>query len=115
MEQDILIRVEEVSKKFCRELKRSLLYGVQDIISELCPLSLQNRKLRKDEFWANKEISFEVKRGQCLGLIGRNGAGKSTLLKMLNGLVKPDHGKIEMRGHFPTGGAPILGRRILRE
>ena len=98
MEQDILIRVEEVSKKFCRELKRSLLYGVQDIISELCPLSLQNRKLRKDEFWANKEISFEVKRGQCLGLIGRNGAGKSTLLKMLNGLVKPDHGKIEMRG-----------------
>ena len=54
--------------------------------------------LRRDEFWAVNEVSFELKRGECLGLIGRNGAGKTTLLKMLNGLIKPDRGRIEMRG-----------------
>ncbi len=57
-------------------------------------------ELRKDEFWAVKNISFELKRGECLGLIGHNGAGKSTLLKMLYGLVKPDHGRITMKGRI---------------
>ena len=54
--------------------------------------------LRKDEFWAVRDVSFEVKRGECLGLIGHNGAGKSTLLKMLNSLNRPDAGRITMRG-----------------
>jgi len=54
--------------------------------------------LRPGEFWANRNISFELKRGECIGLIGRNGAGKTTLLKMLNGLIKPDESTIEMRG-----------------
>jgi lipopolysaccharide transport system ATP-binding protein len=43
-------------------------------------------------------VSFELRRGECLGLIGHNGAGKTTLLKMLNGLIKPDAGSITMRG-----------------
>jgi len=60
--------------------------------------SLCEAELRKDEFWAVKDVSFELRRGECLGLIGHNGAGKSTLLKMLNGIIKPDHGRIEMRG-----------------
>ena len=52
------------------------------------------------EFWAVKDVSFELRRGECLGLIGRNGAGKTTLLRMLNGLIKPDTGKIQMRGRL---------------
>ena len=44
------------------------------------------------------DVSFELRRGECLGLIGPNGAGKSTLRKMLNGLIKPDQGRITMRG-----------------
>ena len=59
-----------------------------------------NGTLRKDEFWAVKDVSFELKRGECLGLIGPNGAGKTTLLRMLNGLIKPDKGRIEMRGRI---------------
>ena len=99
MIDDILIHADRVSKKFCRDLRRSLVYGVQDIARELNPFGRPSPpKLRKDEFWANDEISFEVRRGQCLGLIGRNGAGKSTLLKILNGLVKPDGGRIEIHG-----------------
>ena len=99
MAEDILIKAEGVSKRYCKELKRSLLYGLQDISGELNPfVRKQKTVLRKDEFWANQDISFDVRRGQCLGLIGRNGAGKSTLLKLLNGLVKPDEGMIQMKG-----------------
>ena len=54
--------------------------------------------LRAGEFFAVKDVSFELRRGECLGLIGHNGAGKTTLLKMLNGLIKPDAGSITMRG-----------------
>jgi hypothetical protein len=54
--------------------------------------------LRDGEFFAVKDVSFELRRGECLGLIGHNGAGKTTLLKMLNGLIKPDRGTITMRG-----------------
>ena len=113
---EVLIRVENVSKKFCRNLKQSLWYGVQDISSELVGRE-SDRQLRKDEFWAVKNISFELRRGQCLGLIGHNGAGKTTLLKMLNGLIKPAYGRIEMRGRIGalialgTGFNPILTGR----
>jgi lipopolysaccharide transport system ATP-binding protein len=99
MQKESLIKVDRVSKKYCSDLKLGLLYGVQDIIGEFNPFSdKESPKLRREEFWANDDISFEVHRGDCLGLIGRNGAGKSTLLKMLNGLIKPDAGRIEMRG-----------------
>ena len=113
-----LIKVENVSKKFCRNLKKSLWYGMQDLGNEV----LGRRhggdgELRPDEFWSVKDVSFELKRGECLGLIGPNGAGKSTLLKMLNGLIKPDAGRIEMRGRvgalieLGAGFNPILSGR----
>ena len=98
---DTLVRVEKVSKKYCKSLKRSLWYGVKDIGSELVLRKssyTKNTILRENEFWAVKDVSFELNRGDCLGLVGQNGAGKSTLLKMLNGLIKVDSGRIEMKG-----------------
>lgn len=94
---DVLMRVEAAGKRFCRSLRLSLWYGVLDVLSELVR-SKKKRDLRRDEFWAVKDVSFELRRGECLGLIGHNGAGKTTLLKMLNGLIKPDRGRIEIRG-----------------
>ncbi len=94
---DVLIIAEQVSKKFSKDLKKSLYFGLQDVFSGVMG-STKKRDLRGDEFWAVKNISFEVKRGECLGLIGHNGAGKSTLLKMLNGLISPDTGSITMYG-----------------
>jgi lipopolysaccharide transport system ATP-binding protein len=125
---DVLVRVRNVSKKFCRSLKKSLWYGVKDIAHELNPFACSPAKdemhsrsyktqLRADEFWAVNDVSFELRRGQCLGLIGHNGAGKTTLLKMLNGLIKPDTGSIEMRGRvgaliaLGAGFNPILTGR----
>jgi lipopolysaccharide transport system ATP-binding protein len=116
-DSEILVKVEGVSKKFCRSLKRSLWYGFQDIAGESFGRNGTHDALRKNEFWAVKDVSFELKRGECLGLIGRNGAGKTTLLKMLNGLIKPDHGRIEMRGRvgaliaLGAGFNPILTGR----
>ena len=119
-ESDVLIAVEGVGKKFCRDLKKSLWYGAQDIAAELAPgLNKRTRRatLRPEEFWAIDNVSFELRRGECLGLIGRNGAGKTTLLKMLNGLIKPDKGRIEIRGRvgaliaLGSGFNPILTGR----
>jgi lipopolysaccharide transport system ATP-binding protein len=96
---ETLIRVEAVSKKFCRSLKKSLWYGMEDLGNELRGRRHGGEgELRPDEFWAVRDISFELRRGECLGLIGHNGAGKTTLLRMLNGLIKPDRGRIEIRG-----------------
>jgi lipopolysaccharide transport system ATP-binding protein len=98
MENDFSIKVENVSKKYCKSLKRSMLYGVKDIARNSLGLSSNSHILRKDEFWAVKDISFEVKKGETLGIIGPNGAGKTTLLKLLNGIFWPDKGKITIKG-----------------
>lgn len=115
---DTLIRVESLSKKFCRSLKKSLLYGMQDLGREL----LGRRhggdgQLRDGEFWAVRDAHFELARGESLGLIGHNGAGKTTLLRLLNGLIKPDAGRIEIRGRvgaliaLGAGFNPLLSGR----
>lgn len=127
---EVLIRAQHVSKKFCRSLKRSLWYGAQDVANSLMPwkrdpcstganddLVFREPELRKDEFWAVRDVSFEVRRGECLGLIGHNGAGKSTLLKILNSLIRPDAGRITMKGRvgalieLSAGFNPILTGR----
>lgn len=114
---DVLIRAEGVSKKYCRSLKRSMWYGLCDMATEAAGRKGRHDTLRPSEFWAVKDVSFELRRGECMGLIGHNGAGKTTLLKMLNGLIKPDHGRITMRGRvgaliaLGAGFNPILTGR----
>jgi len=112
-----LIRANEVGKKFCRDLKRSLRYGLTDLVSEAIGARRQSSALRPGEFWALQDICFELRRGESLGLIGPNGAGKTTLLRMLNGLIRPDTGRIEVRGRMQAlialgaGFNPILTGR----
>jgi lipopolysaccharide transport system ATP-binding protein len=98
LDDDVLIRVEHVSKKYCKVLRKSMFYGIQDIGRNMFGLSSHSEKLRQGEFWAVDDVSFEIKRGESLGLIGPNGSGKSTLLKMLNGIFWPDKGKITVKG-----------------
>lgn len=114
---DIVLRIEALSKRYCRNLRRSLWYGLCDVFRELVPVRTHASTLRQDEFWAIDQVSFDLRRGECLGLIGRNGAGKTTLLKLLNGLIKPDSGRIEIRGRvgaliaLGAGFNPILTGR----
>ncbi|WP_417620292.1 polysaccharide ABC transporter ATP-binding protein [Oceanihabitans sediminis] len=115
-DKEVLVKVEGLSKKFCKDLKTSLWYGVKDLIRGVRG-SAEERELRPKEFWAVKDINFELRRGDCLGLIGHNGAGKSTLLKILNGLINPDAGKVTIKGRvgalieLGAGFNPILSGR----
>ncbi|MDR6515959.1 ABC transporter ATP-binding protein [Chryseobacterium camelliae] len=115
-EKEILVSVQNVSKKFSMDMKSSLKYGALDIIKSTLGIAIK-KDLRPKEFWAVKDISFTLRRGECIGLIGHNGAGKSTLLKILNGLYAPDKGQIVMKGkigaliELGAGFNPILTGR----
>lgn len=101
---EVVLSVEGVSKRFCRSLKRSLVYGVQDIALELMGSRRSSETLQNDEFWALKDVSFQLRRGESLGLVGANGAGKTTLLRIISGLIKPDTGTVRIKGRT----APLI-------
>ena len=62
MTNDTVIKVENVSKKYCRELKHTMLYGIQDISKNAIGLSSHSERLRDGEFWALDDVSFEIKK-----------------------------------------------------
>ncbi len=115
--QAIVLSVQGVSKKFCRSLKRSLFYGLQDIATELTGSRKPKAKLRPHEFWALQDVSFTLKRGEAVGLVGANGSGKTTLLRIISGLITPDTGSVWVKGRVAplialgAGFSPILTGR----
>jgi lipopolysaccharide transport system ATP-binding protein len=116
-EEDVVLSVNHVSKRFCRDLKRSLLYGVQDITTDLLGVRKESDVLRPKEFWALHDVNFQLRRGEALGLVGKNGSGKSTLLRIITGLIKPDSGSVEVKGRLAplialgAGFSPVLTGR----
>lgn len=113
-----VLSVSHLSKKYCRELRRSLWYGLCDIAAELIrPTRNVSAELRRAEFWALRDVSFDLRPGESLAIIGANGAGKSTLLKVLYGLIKPDAGIVRVGGRvgaiieLGTGFNPVLSGR----
>jgi lipopolysaccharide transport system ATP-binding protein len=98
------VRAEGLSKKFGRSLKSSMRYGLLDSLTQLRGRRVAGEELREGEFWALKDVSFELNRGDSLGIMGVNGSGKSTLLRLLTGVYRPDVGRVSLRG---TTGALI--------
>lgn len=99
-----IIEVNNLSKKY-RYGESQPYYTLRDTLSGLfyAPKQLFRRKqkkglLRNDEFWALKDISFSLKQGDVLGIIGANGSGKSTLLKILSRITYPTTGEVSLRG-----------------
>lgn len=86
---DVAVRISGVSK--CFEIYDKPFHR---LLQMLC----RGRKRFYREYWALRDISFEVKRGECLGIIGRNGAGKSTLLQILAGTLTPSSGSVRIQG-----------------
>ncbi|NQT33006.1 MAG: ATP-binding cassette domain-containing protein [Candidatus Omnitrophica bacterium] len=92
------IKAENISKKFSKSLNHVMLYGAEDVSKNIFGMPAPTDRLRKGEFWAVEDVSFQLEKGQTLGIIGPNGAGKTTVLKMLNGIFMPDKGRIELSG-----------------
>ena len=92
--QEIILSAKGVSKKFCKDMRRSMAYGIGELALNMVGVSPRLETLRKHEFWAVDDIDFELRKGEVLGLIGPNGCGKSTLLKVLANIYGVDSGKI---------------------
>ncbi|MBP9818263.1 ABC transporter ATP-binding protein [Candidatus Shapirobacteria bacterium] len=92
-----IIKVESLGKKY-RIGEKQAYYSLRDTIGNM----FSAKKESVDEFWALKDINFEVKQGESIGIIGRNGAGKSTLLKILSRITPPTTGKITLEGRVAS-------------
>lgn len=100
---DIALSMDRVFKKFSRgERHDSLRDLLPALASGLLRRAIGAGGLKPQEFWALNDISFEVKKGESLGVVGHNGAGKSTLLKHLSGIMRPTHGDITVHGRLST-------------
>lgn len=111
---ETIISVEELSKRYTIQHWSNRNEGFRHVLEE--KLTAPFRRLfgkngsegdsanreSNEEFWALKNVSFEVKRGEVVGIIGRNGAGKSTLLKILSRITEPTEGRIRLRGRVAS-------------
>ncbi|MED9822206.1 MAG: ABC transporter ATP-binding protein [Christensenellales bacterium] len=94
---DTIIEVKDVSMRF--RMANDRINSIKEYA-----IARMRGKLQYNEFEALKHVSFDVKRGEVVGLIGHNGAGKSTMLKVISGILKPTEGSVVVRGNV----APML-------
>lgn len=104
MSNNVVIKVEGLSKHYLLNKsarpKSDTLYG--DFLSGIKNIKNITQKKQKEDFWALKDVSFEIEKGDRVGIIGRNGAGKSTLLKILSRITPPTTGRIEITGNVAS-------------
>ncbi len=93
MDDNIMIRVSDVTMRF--RMNNDKILSLKEFVT-----TALRGKLQYHNFTALEHVSFDVKKGETIGLIGRNGAGKSTLLKIISGIMKPTEGSVECHGNI---------------
>ena len=88
----MIIRANDISMRYLMTYDR--IQSIKEYVVQML-----RGKIKYEEFWALKNVSFEVERGEVVGIIGHNGAGKSTLLKVISGILKPTGGSLEVHGN----------------
>lgn len=88
----MIIRANDISMRYLMTYDR--IQSIKEYVVQLL-----RGKIKYEEFWVLKNVSFEVERGEVVGIIGHNGAGKSTLLKVISGILKPTGGSLEVHGN----------------
>lgn len=91
----VLISVDKMSKKFCKDLKFNMWYGILDIVYAVFGMTMDRSSLRKKEFWALDKINLDLFEGEVTALLGTNGSGKTTLIRILSEIYKYDQGALE--------------------
>ena len=87
-----MIKADNIT--ICYRMSRDKIQSIKEYI-----VALLSRKLKYDEFRALEDVSFEIKRGEVVGIVGNNGAGKSTLLKVISGILQPTNGSVTLQGN----------------
>lgn len=91
-----MIKVDNVSMKFNLGIEKN--FSLKQFFINL--FRPKSKKPKKEDFWALKDVTFDVKKGEVIGFIGSNGAGKSTMLKVIAGVMKPTKGKVTVNGNI---------------
>ncbi len=89
----MIIRAKNISMRYLMTYDR--IKSIKEYLVQLV-----KGKIKYEEFWALRNVSFEIKKGEVVGIIGHNGAGKSTLLKVISGILKPTDGELEVHGNI---------------